>query len=187
MIYYIMGKSATGKDTIYKKLLSMNIGLKSIAIYTTRPKRDYEKEGVEYNFVDKKFIDDNKNKVIEIRTYHTVYGDWYYATLDDGKINDNDNYLMIGTLESYKKMKDYFGEDKIYPLYITLPNNIRYDRALEREKEQKIPKFEEMERRFNADEIDFSEENILSAGIKKRYENIDTEICIKQIIEDIKC
>ena len=186
MIYYIIGKSATGKDTIYKELLVSNIGLKSIAIYTTRPKRDDEKEGVEYYFVDKKYLDDNIDKIVEMRVYHTVYGDWYYATLDDGNIKINEKYLMIGTLESYNKIKKYFGENNVLPIYITLPNEIRYQRALEREKKQHNPKFEEMERRFKADELDFSEENILSAGIQKRYENIDIKKCLNEIMIDIK-
>ena len=94
MIFYIMGKSASGKDSLYKKLLASDLRLNRVVIYTTRPKRDGESDGVEYYFVDKKFLDDNKEKVIEERVYHTVFGDWFYATIDDGKIEKNTIFIF---------------------------------------------------------------------------------------------
>ena len=40
-IFYIMGKSSSGKDSIYRKLESTEeFGLKRLVIYTTRPIRD---------------------------------------------------------------------------------------------------------------------------------------------------
>lgn len=180
-----MGKSASGKDSIYKMLLLKNKKLKKIAIYTTRPKRDNEEEGVEYHFVDKKYLDDRKDKLIEERVYHTVYGDWFYATLDDGNINNDEDYLMIGTLESYNKLKKYFGKEKVYPLYIEVDDKERRNRAMAREMKQKVPKIEEMDRRFREDEKDFSEENIKLANIKKRYQNVELEECVDNILKDI--
>lgn len=186
MIFYIMGKSASGKDSLYKRLISEDLGLKKVAIYTTRPKREGEIEGTEYYFVDEKYLEENKKKVIEKRVYHTVFGDWYYATLDDGKIKDDENYLIIGTLESYNIMKKYFGDGKLFPIYLEVKNDIRKERAIKREELEKIPKFDEMERRFMADEIDFSEENIKKSGIKKRYINEDFDKCFIEVVNDIK-
>ena len=186
MIYYIMGKSASGKDTLYKRLLSANLNLLTIPIYTTRPKRDGEKDGNEYFFVDEKYLEDNKAKVVEKRVYNTVFGPWTYATLDDGHIKDTSNYLMIGTLESYVALKKYFGKEKIFPIYLEVSDSIRKERALKREKMQKVPKYDEMERRFKADKIDFSEEKIKAAGIEKRYNADDFDACVNSIINDIK-
>ena len=45
---------------------------------------------------------------------------------------------------------------------------------------------EEVKRRFAADEIDFSEENIKKASISKRYINNDFEMCMKEILNDVK-
>ena len=46
-IVYLMGKSSTGKDTIYKRLLDeMSQRLHRIVPYTTRPIRLKEKNGV---------------------------------------------------------------------------------------------------------------------------------------------
>ena len=50
-IICLMGKSSTGKDTIYKHLLAdRRLGLKKIVPYTTRPIRNGERDGVEYFF-----------------------------------------------------------------------------------------------------------------------------------------
>lgn len=186
MIFYIMGKSASGKDSLYKKLLSTDLNLNRVAIYTTRPKRDGEAEGIEYHFVDEKFLNDRKDKIIEKRVYHTVFGDWYYATIDDGKIEKNKNYVVIGTLESYNIIKKYYGKELVFPIYLEVSNDIRRKRAIDRENMQKVPKLDEMERRFKADEIDFSEDNIKNAEIEKRYTNDDFDKCFKEVVDDIK-
>ena len=58
-----MGKSATGKDTIYKKLLQNDeLKLRKIISYTTRPIREGEKDGVEYFFVDDNAVDKFQEK-----------------------------------------------------------------------------------------------------------------------------
>lgn len=45
-IFYIMGKSSSGKDTIYSRLLEdSQLGLSRIVLYTTRPMREGEQEG----------------------------------------------------------------------------------------------------------------------------------------------
>ena len=95
-----------------------------------------------------------------MRVYNTLYGEWIYATLDDGSIKNDKNYLMIATLESYDKLKKYFCDEYVYPIYIELPNDLRMKRAKEREEKQINPKYEEMNRRFMADEIDFSEDKL---------------------------
>ena len=65
---------------------------------------------------------------------------------------------MIGTLEAYLQIRDYFGKEKVVPIYIEVEDGERLSRALGREKLQKEPKYEEMCRRFLADAADFSEE-----------------------------
>ena len=107
-IYMIIGKSASGKDHIYPKLLEdKSLGLKPLVLYTTRPKRRGEENGREYYFTDKKHLEELREagKIIEERVYPTVHGDWYYFTADEGQIESNKNYITIGTLESFMKMK----------------------------------------------------------------------------------
>ena len=46
-IYYMMGKSSSGKDTLYKELMQRLPELKPLVLYTTRPMREGERNGVE--------------------------------------------------------------------------------------------------------------------------------------------
>lgn len=47
-IYYVMGKSCSGKDTIYRRLTERHPELRVVVPYTTRPIREGEQDGVEY-------------------------------------------------------------------------------------------------------------------------------------------
>lgn len=188
-LFYMMGKSASGKDSIYAKLLSRReLGLKPFVIYTTRPIRAHETDGVEYHFVDEARMRqmDEAGIIIECRVYHTVQGPWYYFTADDGQINLADgSYLAVGTLESCQKLRRHYGEDKVVPIYIEVEDGERLERALCRERREDSPDYEEMCRRFLADQKDFSEENIRGAGISRRFCNRVQEICVKEIADYI--
>ena len=189
-IFYIMGKSSSGKDSIYRQLeKDQELGLKRLVIYTTRPIRDGEENGREYFFADENKLKEfrRNGKLIEARTYQTVYGPWTYFTADDGQVSvGNDSYLGIGTLESFVRLREYYGNEVMWPIYIEVEDGERLERALAREKTQEVPKYEEMCRRFLADQKDFSEENILKAGIDKRFWNHNLDECVKEIGKYIK-
>lgn len=188
-IFYLMGKSSSGKDTIYKKLMDdHDLALKNIVLYTTRPIRSGEQEGVEYHFVTDEDLHalSKQGRVIENRTYHTCLGDWSYFTVDDENVDLlKDSYLMIGTIESFVKTREYYGCEQVVPVMIELDDGIRLTRALEREKAQSEPKYSEMCRRFLADEADFSEEKKQQAGIISCFVNEDLNTCLSQIKEYI--
>ena len=187
-IFYLMGKSASGKDTIYKKVKEQIPELKTIVIYTTRPIREGELNGREYYFVDDDKLKklQKAGKVIELREYNTVHGIWKYFTADDGQFDGDDNYLAIGTLESYVKLRDYFGQERLVPIYVEVEDGLRLERALARERQQVTPKYEEMCRRFLADAADFSVDNLNMAGIRKKYFNIDMDKCVGEIVLGIR-
>ena len=120
-IYCVMGKSSSGKDTVYKKLKEQYKEFRLIVPYTTRPIREGEKDGVEYYFVDPEQFRAMKEdgKVIESRSYNTKCGIWTYFTADDGQIDlSAADYLLIGTLVSYQALREYFGEEAIVPVYL---------------------------------------------------------------------
>ena len=183
-IYYVMGKSCSGKDTIYKQLKNRHPDFRTIVLYTTRPIREGEKDGVEYYFVDQKRLREMQeaDKIIEMRSYNTKCGVWNYFTADDGQIDlSHYNYLVIGTLVSYRALKEYFGENALVPVYIEVEDGTRLERAIGREREQAVPQYAEMCRRFLADEQDFSEENLKKAGISRRFENRKLDQCLEEI------
>lgn len=189
-IFYIMGKSASGKDRIYSSLIKKSeLALKRLVLYTTRPIRSGEENGREYFFVtDSEFFEmEKKGCIIEKREYLTVEGIWRYFTADDGQMNlQESDYLGIGTLESYIKLKGHFGEERVCPVYVEVEDGERLLRAIGREKMQEKPKYAELCRRFLADQEDFSEENIQKAGIEKSFENDELNNCVEEIVNYIK-
>lgn len=188
-IFYLMGKSSSGKDTIYWELLKdRELNLKKAVLYTTRPIRTGETDGVTYHFTDEAELVrlQKEHKVIEVRGYDTVKGMWYYFTVDDGQFQETgSDILMIGTLESYEKMREYFGE-RMIPVFVTLEDGERLIRAIRREQQQKEPVYAEVCRRFLADEKDFSQEMLTKNKIEQFFENNKLEQCVKDIKEFMK-
>lgn len=182
-LFYLMGKSASGKDTLYKRIIS-ELGLIPTVLYTTRPIRDNEHEGVEYHFVDEAAFQNmnEQGAVIEYRVYETVFGKWIYFTAAESISLEKGNCIGIGTLESYVKISEYYEKGTVIPLYIEVDDDTRFLRAVEREKSQSRPKYLELCRRFVADSIDFSDEKLENAGITFRFDNSDTpEKCFSEI------
>ena len=139
-IFCLMGKSSTGKDTIYKELLAKEqLNLHRIVPYTTRPIREGEKNGEEYFFTDEEGIRrlEDENRIIEMRCYDTCFGPWKYLTVNDEQIDLSQNdYLLIGTPEAYLSMREFFGKEVVVPLLIEIDDGVRLQRALDREKQQ---------------------------------------------------
>ena len=191
-IFYIMGKSASGKDKIYSRLAgNKELNLKKLILYTTRPVRDGEEDGVQYYFTDDQKLKEfeEAGKVIESRAYNTVYGVWTYFTADDGQIDlaSGKRYIVIGTLEAYDKFCEYYGNEHIMPIYIEVDDGVRLIRAVKREMEQENPHYEELCRRFLADAKDFSEENIRKSGITRRFANNgEFNDCVDEIRQALK-
>lgn len=184
-LFCLMGKSSSGKDTIFSRLKQdKELNLKPVVPYTTRPKRINETNGIEYHFIDENILEEFRmeGKIIEQRVYDTVNGKWYYCTIDDGQVDlSTDNYLLIVTLEAYKSLREYFGEENIVPFYIEVDDGIRLERALKREMQQQTPNYDELCRRFLADNMDFSRDNLKKCGINNYYSNDDLESCICEI------
>lgn len=183
-IFYLMGKSSSGKDTIYKEIQKRIITLHQIVLYTTRPIRVGEEDGKEYFFVkeeqQKKLAEEGK--IIELRAYNTIHGVWKYFTVNDKQIDlETKDYLVIGTLESYEQMRIYFGSEAMVPIYVETEDGIRLNRALERERMEEEPKYEELCRRFLADAKDFSEKKLERLGITRRFLNTELESCVEEI------
>ena len=53
-----MGKSSSGKDTVFRELLKKKtLNLEKIVLYTTRPPREDEKNGIDYYFVNQEILE----------------------------------------------------------------------------------------------------------------------------------
>jgi guanylate kinase len=188
-IYCLMGKSASGKDTVYRKILERLPELGTYVMYTTRPMREGEIPGRTYHYIEAEELDalSRQGKVIESRTYSTGYGPWTYATVDDGPFDlESGDYLVPGTPESFVRLKAYFGAERVVPLLLEVEDGERLLRAVRREQREARPKYEELCRRFLADAADFSEEKLREAGISRRFVNEDPDRCAAEIAEEIR-
>lgn len=183
-----MGKSSSGKDTIYKVISSDFSDIKEIVLHTTRPIREGEIDGITYHYVSDEIHEQmtKDNSIIESRSYNTMHGIWTYFTSSVSIDLENNDYMTINTLEGYKKFKEYYGDDKIVPIYIQIDDEIRLQRALDRERKERNPKYQELCRRFLADQVDFSEENLVKANIETRFNNDDLNECILEIENKIR-
>lgn len=198
-LIYIMGKSSAGKDTIYQKVKE-RIDTNLYIPYTTRPMREGENQGREYNFITREEFNilEKEQKVMENRNYNVINKNgerdvWTYATIADEQWEQEGDFLSIGTLESYTSILKYLRSHPekdltMMPVYIQISEEERKKRAIAREKTQIKPNFEEMERRLKADNIDFSAEKLRDAGISQfeTFENYDLKKCVNEIIEYIE-
>ena len=153
-IFYIMGMSGSGKTTLYNKLVMLkdSLNINPLIQYTTRPKRDNEKDNIDYHFInDNKFINmiDNK-EFIEFRIYNTNNGIYKYGTAYKD-IEKNKNYISSGSdIDAYIKIKEKLGDD-IIPIFLYTSDDIILSRIIDRCKDRK--EYKEACRRF-IDDID---------------------------------
>lgn len=189
LIFYICGKSASGKDSLYDKLKEdPELDLEPIVPCTTRPMRSGEQEGVDYHFMDEERFQKllAAGKIIEHREYNTVYGIWHYFTVDDEAAATARDRIAVGTLESLLKLTEYYGKDRVVPLYIEVEDGLRLARALKREMKPGNHCYEEMCRRFLADQKDFSEKKLAEAGITRRFSNNGSfDECLSEVRDEI--
>ncbi len=188
-IILFMGPSSSGKDTIKRRLIKENkFALKEMIMSTTRPMRTGEVEGREYYFktVEEMLELEKDGKIIEKRTYKTAYGPWYYFTTSSSIDLDNYNYVGSNTLEGLDQFVKFYGMENIISLLIKVDDGIRLQRALDREKMEESPKYQELCRRFLADSIDFSEENINKRPITSIINNNSLDNTMEEVEKVLK-
>ena len=189
-IILFMGPSNSGKDTIIRTLVKENkFAFKEMIMSTTRPKRTHEVEGREYYFktVEEMLDLEKQGKIIEKRKYDTVYGPWYYFTTSTTIDLGNNNYIGSNTLKGLDQFVKFYGMENIISLLIKVDDGIRLQRALDREKMEENPKYQELCRRFLADSIDFSEENISKRPITSIiYNNSSLDNTMEEVEKVLK-
>ena len=188
MVFLITGKSCTGKDTLLNNIFKKyQDKFEKVIPYTTRPIRDGEIDGENYHFIESSDIVKmiNKNEILEMRSYNTEHGKWYYLTkkFDD---NHDKNYVCITTLEAVNSFYKHFNEQyNVKVIYLYLDDHERLLRCLQREDSQKFPNYVEMCRRFVEDTKDFKNYNVPVVG-KKTYYGISLDATKSQdeLVED---
>ncbi len=135
MILIITGKSGSGKDSVYSRLI--NDGFERIVSTTTRPMREGEADGREYRFTDKEdfFSRIRMGEFAEYRAYNTLVGGvsdtWYYGSPKVDAVRDRD-YAVVLDLEGAKKYKEVYGARNCHVVYLDVSDAVREERARKR-------------------------------------------------------
>lgn len=154
----IIGRSASGKDSLVQATLNAHPNLHKITHYTTRPPRPNEANEVDYFFISEEEMNNLKKSMFST----TCFNNWYYAI---GKNSFDKNKINIGVFNpiELKYLIDFYPNSFEFHIIETrATEEDRYYRSLRRldsffDKEGLM----EMCRRNQADEIDFKNiENI---------------------------
>src|SRR5574344_546880 len=186
-ITILVGQSASGKDSILRKLVSDYDYLPLISC-TTRKMREHEVDGKDYWFIDKgafKSMIEN-NRLIEYRSYNTLVNEikdiWLsgLSTSDLDRVYPNQTYVVILDIKGTQSLLDYYGKDKCEVIYVDCPSEIRKERAIKRGSFD----LTEWERRSKCDEVDFSEDKRIGVA-DREIQNWNRELddVVKEIIE----
>lgn len=182
-IYFLVGQSSTGKDTIKSELLRTVPNLKDYTYCTTRPMRDGEIEGREYFFKTMQGFEKDLTSgvVIESRVYN-FNGNTSVVYYSLAKEIDEEVYIVVGTPNMCHSYIEYYGSDIVKPIFIVVPDRERLIRAIKREDNNK-GNYKEVARRFYDEFSEYTKENILSLqGVV--YVNNDY---LDDCVEDIRC
>lgn len=167
----LLGKSGSGKSTVAKFMSEFLRYERSIDL-TTRPARDYEKDGVDYFFVDEDKFDIASDDGILIA--EEEFNNWYFGALDH---TGDDNIIYVSNPSFFYQM---LGSDMDFiSIYIEADKDTRVERLLNRG-----DSLEEIERRLKADDEDF-EDVIYDIDYVVDTKN-DTWDVVKEILNIVK-
>ena len=151
----VLGKSGSGKDYLVRKLVE--IGLKPCIKWTTRPMRKFEKQGITYNFVDNNKFNESINngdflsyQVFDVTPEGRDPETWYYGITNEEFQNSQ---VIIMTPEELKSITPEVRKG-CFVVYLDIDRDIRKIRISGRG-----DKNDSVDRRLDADEIDFAEFN----------------------------
>ena len=138
-IFALLGYMGVGKDTILKQVLKDIDDVKPIISTTTRPMRKGETEGVEYYFINDTEFFRRGTDFVEQRIYHTKVKEngvekdatWRYG-IERAELEKDDYLIVIVDSVGYKELKNYVGNNKIVPIFISAPQEELKARALAR-------------------------------------------------------
>lgn len=121
----LVGESGSGKSTIQKELVN-NFGYKTAILSTTRPKRENEVDGVDYNFLTMKAFKETYDAGYFLSA--RKYKDWWYGIPEPR--GNPDNYVIVATPADIRYIKKTSYIKNIYTVYISVPRRDRLIKGL---------------------------------------------------------
>lgn len=135
-LFLILGKSASGKTTILNDVLS-KLEIPLLLSNTTRPKRDNEIDGIDYNFVTMSDFDtDYKNEDIleyDVFRIDSIRQSWvYYTKKSDLSLDTTSQIKIVSPTGLAQLMSNKELKDNIVSIFIDCPDRLRKKRYLTR-------------------------------------------------------
>ena len=176
----LLGKSASGKDTVVNNLIHNYYGYEKIITWTTRPMRPGEKQDVTYHFTDDEDFEEKIEEgfFAEWKKYNSVFGTWYYGTAVQDITNNSNNKIIILTPSGYEDIKEYINDEEILSVYLDSSLRTLYKRLKFRGDNPK-----EIKRRLLHDIKDFKGiKNKVNVVIKNNTRDLDE---LTELIKDM--
>lgn len=125
MLVILMGKSASGKDTLQKQL-SADYDIERVVTATTRAMRDGEQDGVDYHFL----TDQQFNELIEGGGFveYTEFNGVKYGSPKSSFDFDKDQCIILEP-EGVQNFVKEFGRKNTFVVYMDLSEKIRKMRS----------------------------------------------------------
>lgn len=176
----LLGKSASGKDTVVNNLIHNYYGYEKIITWTTRPMRPGEKQDLTYHFTDDEDFEEKIEEgfFAEWKKYNSVFGTWYYGTAVQDITNNLINKIIILTPSGYEDIKEYINNEEILSVYLDSSLRTLYKRLKFRGDNPK-----EIKRRLLHDIKDFKGiKNKVNVVIKNNTRDLDE---LTELIKDM--
>lgn len=131
VVLCLMGKTASGKDTLANKLCE-RVGLRKVVSYTTRPRRT--NEGDTHIFISEEEYRSLENSG-QIATFTQIGQYKYCCTID--QLYESDVYVIdpVG-VQNLRKLN--LPNIRIITVYVNTPDDLRKDRALSRRGDDRL-------------------------------------------------
>ena len=167
-IIALFGESGVGKDALQNLILKQHPTYNKLISYTTRPKRDNEIDGQDYNFIKTEQFKDliQKHKILE----YTKFNNWFYGTSVDNLKDDTVNVGVFNIQGINSIITCFENKIQVTPIRVYTSNKTRLLRALNREEN---PDCKEICRRFLSDLIDFEKIPFKYVTFKNDKDNLE--------------
>lgn len=180
MCLVLMGKAASGKDTV-RNILAKKYDFHTIVTYTTRPIRPGEIQDVTYHYISKdEFLEKIEDDFFAEWKKHKVKDeDWYYGSAKEDLINSDDNSVIILTPEGVRDIKSNGINAAVIYLYANL-STIRKRLKVRNDSNDK------MENRIQRDLKDFKDAEFLADKLVYNNEEMNIENVAESVVEQYR-
>ena len=169
----LVGASATGKSTV-ERILQEDYGHNRCVSITTRPMRDYERDGVDYHFLTVADIDQLEEE--GLLAERTCFNGWHYgltvAEVEDGGV-------VVIEPNGLRQIIEKVGRENVFVVYLTYPDKERLIRSLVARNDNDV---DEVIRRFQADKKDMQGMEDVADIIIRNVESHKTAKMIHAIV-----